>query len=330
MSESRVERLFDFYSKNLNAVKRHPRVHVELEGDGIDENDMFICPLCFKAFPREAVRSKDITLEHIPPDSLGGKARTLTCRACNNWAGHELDSQLVKEQNIRDFFSDVPGSSMEAKLQLEELSDEISLPVTVNVDGEERPGYDIIGQPERTNPKHIEKVVQSFESGVSGIKLSFYLYRRNRPEVARLRIAYLWAFSVFGYGYVLLNPHLGFVRFQIQNPKDKKLGTWELPGVDIPDLALGINVVTEPKELASFLVVFDLSSPLGTTTRHAVMLPGFGEPGTDIYNQIGQRRGKGEVSFAPLPEKDIRSNIHKFPFIPWSIWRTRTDIARAS
>ncbi|MDE0000259.1 MAG: hypothetical protein OXQ89_21150 [Rhodospirillaceae bacterium] len=50
------------------------------------------CPLCFTPFTKaEASSGRTVTLEHVPPKALGGKALCLTCRSCNASAGRGID-----------------------------------------------------------------------------------------------------------------------------------------------------------------------------------------------------------------------------------------------
>src|SRR5690606_38557025 len=118
-----------------------------------------------------------------------------------------------------------------------------------------------------------------FQSGTSqSFQIRFSSYRVRRPTIARLRIAYLWAFSVFGYGYIM-NPFLNKVRYQLLHPGEDVIPNWDTLKADYPDEVLGLSMITSPKEIQSFLVVFDVVSTMGTTSRYGVPLPGFGPPG---------------------------------------------------
>ena len=69
--------LFETYSQNFNAVKRHPKLHVQPDVDSV-----FTCPLCFQFFTQDEVLVEDASsapvTEHVPPKALGGKQTTLT------------------------------------------------------------------------------------------------------------------------------------------------------------------------------------------------------------------------------------------------------------
>ena len=55
------------------------------------------CPICLRPFTRDAVRKgQTVTLEHVPPETLGGSERCLTCKPCNEKAGRRLDTAAVK------------------------------------------------------------------------------------------------------------------------------------------------------------------------------------------------------------------------------------------
>src|SRR5690606_20121071 len=52
----------------------------------------YLCPLCITLFPRAALDVRDLTLEHVPPASQRGRRFVLTCKQCNDGAGHGPDA----------------------------------------------------------------------------------------------------------------------------------------------------------------------------------------------------------------------------------------------
>ena len=61
------------------------------------------CPLCFAPFTgAEASSGRTVTLEHVPPKALGGRALCLTCRSCNARVGREVDQLAAR--NVRSRF----------------------------------------------------------------------------------------------------------------------------------------------------------------------------------------------------------------------------------
>jgi hypothetical protein len=100
----------------------------------------------------------------------------------------------------------------------------------------------------------------------------------------------LWAFSVFGHGF-LINPNVDAVLKQLRKPTENILGDiWGVKIVDVPDEALGINVIYKPKQAQCFLVVFDID--VGQfPQRYSVMLPGPSADGLDVYKWLSDQRG---------------------------------------
>jgi hypothetical protein len=92
------EQLYKLYSDNLEILRTDPRLKIPS-----NESNIFVCPMCLRILQESDLQNKQITPEHIPPQKLGGKARTLTCKECNNWAGSELDSQLVRLFDFNHF-----------------------------------------------------------------------------------------------------------------------------------------------------------------------------------------------------------------------------------
>jgi hypothetical protein len=41
------------------------------------------------------VKTGELTLEHVPPEAVGGRGILLTCKSCNNTAGHTVDAAVV-------------------------------------------------------------------------------------------------------------------------------------------------------------------------------------------------------------------------------------------
>ena len=76
------EKIFKLFSQNLEWVKDHPAISFIP-----DFSSGYICPLCFDVFfekDLDKISTNPLTLEDIPPASLGGKPKTLTCKKCNS------------------------------------------------------------------------------------------------------------------------------------------------------------------------------------------------------------------------------------------------------
>ena len=68
------------------------------------------CPICFAPFTRdEALAGRKITLEHVPPKSIGGQVRCLTCQQCNAGAGRDIDQAAALDRQPTKVTVDIMG-----------------------------------------------------------------------------------------------------------------------------------------------------------------------------------------------------------------------------
>ena len=66
------------------------------------ERGNIACPICMTGFTQEQVSGgRSVTLEHVPPKSLGGQARCLTCSSRNARAGQTIDQLAAKRTRDR-------------------------------------------------------------------------------------------------------------------------------------------------------------------------------------------------------------------------------------
>ena len=81
----------------------------------------------------------------------------------------------------------------------------------------------------------------------------------RRSEIALLRIGYLLAYATLGNGF-LINGGLYKVREQILNPEKEILPKVYWIKHEFPAEHEGINIITLPGELRSFLIIFNLKT----------------------------------------------------------------------
>jgi len=331
MNKSRHKKqiLFNLYSQNLEWVKEHPSIFFKP-----DFSNGYLCPLCFDVFFQKDLDNTSLnplTLEDIPPVSLGGKPLTLTCKKCNSISGHELDVHLLNRLLEIDTQMFLPNSKSKATFELN--GNKVNGMFEVEKNG--RLKFDI--QSHRSNPIQAEKFSKEMFPPRTTYNPLFYprqfiepeyrtppitmkynkISNERRAEIALLRIAYLIAFSTLGNGF-LINSGLFHVREQIQNP-DKEI----LPKVfwikyDFPTELEGVNIISLPKELQCYLVVFNLRTA-SQTRQFAIALPGPTKPSIKIYNYITEElcHGDGKTFFNAtvehIPKKDyLRSKEHAF------------------
>lgn len=224
----------------------------------------YLCPLCLKWF----ADLDELSLEHAPPRSVGGRHVAVTCRGCNSRGGHTVDAELRRAETLFEFAERRMTAPMSATLRIGDVEQR----------GEAMFGPDrlkLAGVPKQNHPAVTEAITaaldEAVESGSTGltISLSFRSPDFRKASIAWLRAAYLIAFATLGYLYIL-RKQLEPVRQQIHAPETEVLGRYCLIAPSARR-ERRIFFVEQPHELASVVV---------STNNVAVLLPSDERPGT--------------------------------------------------
>ena len=245
--------------------------------------NIYCCPLCIRGFDTP---SPDVmSFEDVPPRSVGGKPLVLTCRACNNRHGSDLDSHLKAGRDLKEILEGTRETG--GRLRIGE--DRVTVRGTVF--GENNTIREVNG---KSDPKAREAVKSFFENLAIGSEFHFEFslkYNEWRERVAWLRVAYLYLFALLGYTFILrkvMNP----IREQFFHPDEKqvpqiiKIMTEPIPQDSIIS-------ISQPAELRSFSVKLQ---------RWMFFFPGFVDSDS-FYDRLAALPEKGSISVKgkPLP-----------------------------
>ncbi len=231
----------------------------------VDAPRCYVCPLCLRGFLPRALDYGLLTLEHIPPRRMGGKPAALTCRECNNTAGHGLDNHLVAYNDNLDFAMGQMERALPGRYH-HDGGPELNVSVLKGT-----AGIQVSVEPARNHPGKQAQAQAEWArfvaSGTGGVGIHVTLdrpYAARRAFVAALRVAYLAGFAFLGYRYVLTT-RMKPIREQLARPDDQVIPMFSTTDPKAerrasPDLL----IVQEPPELRSLVVRFG---------RHNVFLP---------------------------------------------------------
>lgn len=335
------EVIFKLFSQNLEWVKENPSIRFEP-----DFTNGYICPLCFDVFfekDLDLTLENHLTLEDIPPKSLGGNPKALTCKNCNSKSGKELDVHLLNNLLNSDSELFVPNSKTQATFEINGFKmnglfsidkDNTAIlnfqPKHSNLKDADSFMVDLFPPKTIYNPFFYPGKIFDNESQTPpfNIQPKRLIANERRAEIALLRIAYLIAFSTLGNGF-LINAGLYKVREQILNPDKSILPTPFWIKYDFPKEMEGINVITLPKELRCFLIVFSLRTK-SRSRRFAIALPGPSDPGITVYDYIDKNICTGDGSeFINFTVEKITPNDYmrdeKYTFVANQFWEKCTN-----
>jgi len=177
------------------------------------------CPLCLDPFPIEAIADRRLTVEHIPPESVGGSELLLTCAPCNNKSGTTFDAEATKVDRLRSLAKGTHSSAVPAQFSVNGLPVNGDLFIADANQPDPSAEYEFSIEPQAgggiyfapveriNNPTDFARFDQAWNGlGTAPLRISFSPRIRvdqARASVSWIRSAYLAAFAVLGWHYAL-------------------------------------------------------------------------------------------------------------------------------
>lgn len=285
-NKSKRENIIEACSKQIEDIP-----FVTSDGVEFRMADAYICPLCQHIY---ATAHDALTLEHVPPKSAGGKPILVTCKACNNSQGADLDVYLMNELEISHNLSHLDTIPQKSKIAFNGV--EVNGQITFS----KSEGFRFMISPDNNNPIEFERVMKEAKNAKDGyeikLKANITNHKRNTnlANIALLKSAYLMSFMELGYMYVL-NPSTNRVREQIQNPKLQLICAPYVIANEtgIPDeLPHGVYYA-KFEDMVCIVVVMDLQLPKSEQKhRKAVVLPNPLDSHNEIYSVLSEHIGE--------------------------------------
>ncbi|PIQ22579.1 MAG: hypothetical protein COW65_02370 [Cytophagales bacterium CG18_big_fil_WC_8_21_14_2_50_42_9] len=289
--------LFNLYSNNLKTFLELTKLKIKIKnelGEFVELNESAIfCPLCKSLFTEELLQntnSNQLTIEHIPPESVGGKGKILTCKSCNEKFGHDLDHYINKALNVEPFLKGLPNSIVEGRLRIND-----SIPFKTKFlyeDGK----FTLVPSYDKNIKKHYHNMIDKIQEKWDGVQLKVHFQGSNtkKTNLALVKSAYLEMFNIFGHTF-LFNQNTEKVREQINHPERIILPHSSIIEQNFDDKVTGINVIKEPINKICFLIIMKLKVKQNNYSKKVgVLIPGPDEKGWETYSSF-----KYNEEFAP-------------------------------
>lgn len=300
MSTERRLNIFYRYSNHLNLLVSEGI----LSEISLDYEKTYICPICLGQYSEEHLNQESenpLTLEDVPPKSLGGKANILTCKACNNRCGQKFDhylSSVIKELDKRDL---VPGTTFNAHIFYGD--NKLQGSIQVDEDGTLRVEH----KEKHNNPRLLNPLMSQTKKGdeIRYEHLDLRLDLR-KLRIAVLKVAYLSTFMKYGYSFIL-DPIYDPIRQQLLNPQDEIYDSdyFGFPKSILPDLPsdnfLAPFVISVGIE--SVMPIFSVEVGIQRMMAGVLPLP-YRKSGRELMDEIRKvlkNSGSAEFSFDPMP-----------------------------
>lgn len=216
------------------------------------------CPLCQHLFNVDALDDHRLTLEHVPPRSMGGNEMLLICRECNNWAGSSLVHHAATQRSISGFLRGDMRRSESVRLSIGEHW--ANAEVTASADLIQA---SILPSPQNNPPGAPDDFHDVFISNSSSsesfefdLKVVFLRrFNEQRVPVSWLCSAFFVGFSVFGYVYTGC-AEMEIVRRQIRSPDEQVIPYFWSIDPEAPTELKRIVLVNSSQKLNCLIVQF--------------------------------------------------------------------------
>jgi hypothetical protein len=277
--EKRRESIFFKYSDNLGFLVKNKIITTKLKFDRT-----YICPICLNHFSEKSLDQSiknPLSLEDVPPRSLGGNANILTCKSCNNSCGHELDKHLVERMLEIDSQGFLPNVEFPAKFEI----NGIVIQGVIKIDKE---GIVQAHHMDKNNhPIKLQNYLSSTKKGTI-INLQVDKKRANpiNMQLAFLKTGYLLMFEKYGYSIIFEKPY-DRIRQQLLNPFNLiyPLDFWF--SAPYPKKIVGVPFIIE-KGLEAICPIFFLRTK-SSERLYGTIIPLTSKPIEEIISELKTR-----------------------------------------
>ena len=286
--ESKRTSIFNKYMKNLNFLNENGFIK--------SRKNIYICPICLNHYD-EINTENPLTLEDAPPKSLGGKAKTLTCKNCNNECGYKIDSHLVKRMRDLDKPKLLPDSSIPIEMKID--NEIVRAEMIIDAEGNQK----LISSLKNNNPNILHDRMKVGKK-VEGITIIRENVKPSNLEYALLKTAYLMNFEKFGYLFIL-DKSYDIIREQLKKPNQRiyQEGFWITQ--NLPESYCG-SFVLKNKDIKSLTSNFILDTGK-SKTMFIVQLP---LPNLSITTAlVSKLEQEKEMNLKFYPNPNIKRNF---------------------
>jgi hypothetical protein len=220
----------------------------------------YVCPICRDPFTVEALDDSRLSLEHVPPQSVGGRELLLTCTKCNNTAGTKLDAAAKTREDVSMAMKGTADRPHRVKATIGGIK--------VNGQLHAKDGSYSLTIPKELNRPGTSEALQRLARAGASLTVEHEPYSELGARISWLRAGYLALVAMEGYK-IVLDPAMEIVRTQIQECDERRMLTFVTDAQeDFPLTIRGVYRVLSPAWHCGWTVQFG---------RYFVNLPSLGD-----------------------------------------------------
>jgi hypothetical protein len=253
----------------------------------------YLCPLCLKngIIIERSIgvgAHTDFSLDHYPPESVGGFLKILVCKKCNNDAGAHFENALKLKMENLSFNRRNVSAMAKAKAQITNVPGHYPTLLTVDENGE----FEISLKPyNKMHAPLLDSWIEKSKIDLNWkVELTIPIADEKKVSKAILKAAYLFCFE--GWGYEFVFSYTGQMIRNILN--DEAAYPLNVPAFWLGDLfkveharcPLGLCFLQNPPSCRSFMINMLLKDKASKYEDIASMLiPG---PGKEDWQDLSR------------------------------------------
>lgn len=267
---SKQYKLFKVFADNLKKTLSDNKLTIRSDSTELPD-ELYLCPISLNYFSEISLSNGNLTLEHVPPNSLGGKPLILTCKNVNNTDGASSDKKMLNFFKTRLFINNkgkLPARLSSVDRDFQGITSEISIDTTGS------PKIHFLTSAKNLKALEHKKLFELWD----GTQFKFSIQLRKQVEKRTLlKCAYLMAFSKIGYNLFLSSKGYSQSTYGILGKVLRSEITPEeypIPYLNehSPKNTPQIGLISEPKEYRSLYVNLEFILD-GNTFKYVVFLP---------------------------------------------------------
>lgn len=306
--------LFDKFSKNYNFLIPHIYEFRKISNKCPIGEEFYVCPLSRRIYAKSLLHNKngrELTKEHVPPKSLGGKEVCLTAKDFNNQST-AIDI-CVKERTDR-IVADKMGNPQVYKARID---GKYKLDVFID---KEKPN--IWFKQMTHNPRLEEFAKDTFTKNASKFEFTLLLKEEtvtNCVKKGYLKILYLLSFSTFGYSFLYnskghSNPIIKYIS-DIISSKDDDINVHYVHEFDYDNEFDGFNFVLNKNGKVALFVCITING----YNKVLGILPGPNETNKDFHLDFIKNDDYYIIKLDPDSNLDLSSMDGALYY--WGMWQ---------
>jgi HNH endonuclease len=268
-----------FYTFTASLKLHNPKYkEIRLTKPELQEpTEHYICPLCVEAQivvnGNILIKFEEFTLDHVPPESIGGKTKLMTCKVCNNTAG-EYEAELLEKLRFHCFGDKKEGAAIKKLSVKKDLNDTLKHKGFMTTD---ESGAFILDFPEhaKENNPELKYILDNFQDGglVQEIQVTIKTPDEDKLSKALLKSAYLLCFIHWGYEFIY--SEIGYKIRKVLQGQEKYPITLPVAFVakEKQELPIGVGIILKPAELQSYYVTRPITEGNNSYTAMVIIPP---------------------------------------------------------